>query len=192
MVGVCDVFMVGCQVFLPCVLVVDLCCFWGGRSCAGLLPDALVWLMMVYCRVEWGSCAWPVFVLRWPQGGGDSHEACSVSDPLLSLWGGAVTVIGLPDAASCDPESCSCPCLLCLGEWCWVVCIWGVVAQGFRPLSWSVAVVACVRFRLCRFSVLMVFRLVVASVKLWGEHGVSIGVGWLLSWVCDSGSCREQ
>ena len=47
--------------------------------------------------------------------GGDSHEACSVSDPLLSLWGGAVTVIGLPDAASCDPESCSCPCLLCLG-----------------------------------------------------------------------------
>lgn len=38
-----------------------------------------------------------------------------MSDPLLSLWGGAVTVIGLPDAASCDPESCSCPCLLCLG-----------------------------------------------------------------------------
>lgn len=38
-----------------------------------------------------------------------------MSDPLLSLWGGDVTVIGLPDAASCDPESCSCPCLLCLG-----------------------------------------------------------------------------
>lgn len=88
-----------------------------------------------------------------------------------------MTVIGLPDAASCDPGSCSYPCLLCLGEWCWVVCIWGVAAQGFRPLSWSVAVVACVRFRLCRFSVLMVFRLVAASVKLWGEHGVSIGVG---------------
>lgn len=68
----------------------------------------------------------------------------------------------------------------------------GCCGQGFRPIPWSVAVVACVRFRLCRFSVLMVFRLVAASVKLWGEHGVSIGGGWLLSWVCDSGSCREQ
>lgn len=68
MVGVCDVFMVGCQVFLSCVLVGYLCCLWGGRSCAGLLPDALVWLMVVYCRVEWGSCAWPVFVLRWRKG----------------------------------------------------------------------------------------------------------------------------
>lgn len=66
------------------------------------------------------------------------------------------------------------------------------MAQGFRPIPWSVAAVACVRFRLCRFSVLMVFRLVAASVKLWGEHGASIGGGWLLSWVCDSGSCREQ
>ena len=98
-----------------------------------------------------------------------------MSDPLLSLWGGAVTVIGLLDAASCDPGSRSCLCLPCLGEWCWVACIWGVVAQGFRPLSWSVAAVACVRFRLCRFSVLMVFRLVTTSVKLWGEHGASIG-----------------
>lgn len=68
MVGVCDVFLAGCQVFLSCVLVGYLCRLWGGRSCVGLLPDALVWLMMVYCRVEWGSCAWPVFVLRWPQG----------------------------------------------------------------------------------------------------------------------------
>ena len=57
MVGVCDVFLAGCQVFLSCVLVGYLCRLWGGRSCAGLLPDALVWLMMVYCRVEWGSCA---------------------------------------------------------------------------------------------------------------------------------------
>jgi len=99
-----------------------------------------------------------------------------VPDPLLSLWV-AEGVIGLLDAASCEPGSCSCSCLPCLGEWCRVVCIWGVVAQGFRPLSWSVAVVACVCFRLCRFSVLMVFRLVAASVKLWGEHGISIGVG---------------
>lgn len=40
----------------------------------------------------------------------------------------------------------------------------GCCGQGFRPIPWSVAVVACVRFRLCRFSVLMVFRLVAASV----------------------------
>lgn len=106
----------------------------------------------------------------------DFQGACSVPDPPLSLWV-AEGVIGLLDAASCEPGSCSCSCLPCLGEWCRVVCIWGVVAQGFRPLSWSVAVVACVRFRLCRFSVLMVFRLVAASVKLWGEHGISIGVG---------------
>lgn len=51
------------------------------------------------------------------------------------------------------------------------------MAQGFRPIPWSVAVVACVRFRLCRFSVLMVFRLVTTSVKLWDEHGASIGGG---------------
>lgn len=50
-----------------------------------------------------------------------------MSDPLLSLWGGAVTVIGLPDAASCDPESCSCPCLLCLG---------GMVLGGVYRVLW--------------------------------------------------------
>ena len=104
----------------------------------------------------------------------DFQGACSVPDPPLSLWV-AEGVIGLLDAAFCEPGSCSCSCLPCLGEWCRVVCIWGVVAQGFRPLSWSVAAVACVRFRLCRFSVLMVFRLVTTSVKLWVEHGASIG-----------------
>ena len=52
------------------------------------------------------------------------------------------------------------------------------MARGLDPpIPWSVAAVACVRFRLCRFSVLMVFRLVAASVKLWGEHGASSGVG---------------
>ena len=48
---VCDVFLAGCQMFLSCVLVGYLCRLWGGRSCAGLLPDVLV---MAYCRVEWG------------------------------------------------------------------------------------------------------------------------------------------
>lgn len=69
---VCDVFLAGCQVFLSCVLVGYLCCLWGGRSCAGLLPDALVWLMVVYCRVEWGcTCFEFSLVLRFCVAGAD-------------------------------------------------------------------------------------------------------------------------
>lgn len=62
------------------------------------------------------------FLFRGGRKGGDSHEVCSVSDPHLSLWV-AEGVIGLLDTVSCEPGSCSYPCLPCFEEWCWVVCI---------------------------------------------------------------------